>query len=251
MLGTSQRSSERSFSFEGRTYPYTLVISKRKTTALSVSHKGVRVHTNRKAKLKDIQTFVESKASFILKHLKRIEQDQQKPETRAYSFQDGETFWYSGKPYTLCLKKGTPKKIVLQKEDLVVTALNFDPKIIRPLVLAWYFAEADRIFRERLVLCLKTFKKYSSVQPTLVIKLFKGKWGHMTKKRVMALNVRLILGEPKHWDSVIYHELAHIKHFNHSPAFHDFLEKLYPNHRKLQKETHQFLKNCGNPFIME
>ena len=35
---------------------------------------------------------------------------------------------------------------------------------------------------------------------------------------------------------VIYHELAHFVHLNHSVAYHNFLQKFVPNERQLKKE---------------
>ena len=41
-------------------------------------------------------------------------------------------------------------------------------------------------------------------------------------------------------DYVILHELAHIKHQNHSPAFWNHLENLLPNSKKLDKALNQY-----------
>ena len=37
-------------------------------------------------------------------------------------------------------------------------------------------------------------------------------------------------------DYVVVHELAHIKHFDHSPKFWEMVEKYCPNYKELRKE---------------
>ena len=56
----------------------------------------------------------------------------------------------------------------------------------------------------------------------------KCRWGSCSETGAISLNWRLILIAPKLQDHVLLHELAHLRHFDHSRAFHRFLESLDP-----------------------
>ncbi|MDP0499300.1 MAG: SprT family zinc-dependent metalloprotease [Verrucomicrobiota bacterium JB022] len=54
------------------------------------------------------------------------------------------------------------------------------------------------------------------------------RWGSCSESGNISLNWRLVLLEPSLHDHVIWHELAHLRHMNHSKAYWSFLEKLDP-----------------------
>lgn len=56
----------------------------------------------------------------------------------------------------------------------------------------------------------------------------KSRWGSCSETGGISLNWRLLLIAPRLQDHVILHELAHLRHFNHSPSFHQFLKSLDP-----------------------
>ena len=69
-------------------------------------------------------------------------------------------------------------------------------------------------------------------------------WGSCSSKGNINLNLNLVrLPEPL-CDCVILHELCHLKHPDHGPAFHDLLEKLCTDNICR-------LASAGGPYIME
>jgi predicted metal-dependent hydrolase len=56
----------------------------------------------------------------------------------------------------------------------------------------------------------------------------KCRWGSCSETGGISLNWRLILIAPRLQDHVLLHELAHLRHFNHSLGFHAFLKSLDP-----------------------
>lgn len=71
------------------------------------------------------------------------------------------------------------------------------------------------------------------------------RWGSCSETGSISLNWRLILLPPRVQDHVLLHELAHLQHFDHSAAFHQFLGRLDPNsdHHsgELNRLTGQFI----------
>lgn len=53
------------------------------------------------------------------------------------------------------------------------------------------------------------------------------RWGSCSTERVLRLNWRLVQAPDAIRASVVAHEVAHLVHFDHSPAFHALLETIY------------------------
>ncbi len=65
------------------------------------------------------------------------------------------------------------------------------------------------------------------------------RWGSFSPKGTISLNWRLLLLRIDLQDYVIFHELAHLRHMNHSPAFWAHLETLQSNARMRDREINK------------
>lgn len=64
----------------------------------------------------------------------------------------------------------------------------------------------------------------------------KSRWGSCTSKRVLTFNTELIKVKKELVDYVIVHELAHLKHMNHSREFHSLVQEYLPYEKQYRKE---------------
>ena len=62
----------------------------------------------------------------------------------------------------------------------------------------------------------------------------KKRYGSCSGKNSLCFSWRLMLYPPEAIDYVVVHELAHIRHHNHSPAFWAFVEQTLPDYRQRQ-----------------
>src|SRR5690606_3456461 len=62
-----------------------------------------------------------------------------------------------------------------------------------------------------------------SALPAVSIRDQRTLWGSCTSARSLSLNWRLLLLPPPLQDYIIYHELAHLTHMDHSPRFYKLL----------------------------
>ena len=53
------------------------------------------------------------------------------------------------------------------------------------------------------------------------------RWGSCARDGTIRINWRLVMAPPYVRRSVVAHEVAHLVHFDHSPAFHAFLGEIY------------------------
>ena len=166
---------------------------------------------------KKIQKFVESNMDYISKVIIQKEEVLAKKKDK---------FQYLGKLYDICYIN--ERKIFLGDEKaLIGKNVNIDN---------WYKKNAIEVFENYYNSCFQNFKE-AKYKPLLKIRKMKGKWGvcNITNKTI-TLNLELIKLNQKYLIYVIYHELCHLKHPNHSKDFWTLVEKYVPNYKQIKKE---------------
>lgn len=79
----------------------------------------------------------------------------------------------------------------------------------------------------------------------ITIRNQKTRWGSCSSKKNLNFNCLLMLAPLEVLDSVIVHELCHLKEMNHSKRFYDEVLKVYPDYYK----WHNWLKENGSTLI--
>ena len=106
-------------------------------------------------------------------------------------------------------------------------------------VLRWLKAEARRVFSTEIAYyCART----KDPVPRLSIGDPRSRWGSCSTRGTISLSWRLIMAPNHVRRSVIAHEVAHIRHMNHSAAFYAWLDLIYEGNRKA---ADQWLKMHG------
>lgn len=68
------------------------------------------------------------------------------------------------------------------------------------------------------------------------------KWGSCTKNGALLFNSYLICLPPSLIDYIMYHELTHLLHFDHSVRFKNALANFLPEVKKLEKELKMYVR---------
>ena len=79
----------------------------------------------------------------------------------------------------------------------------------------------------------------------ITIRHQKTRWGSCSAAGNLNFNCLLMLTPPEVLDSVVVHELCHLKEMNHSPRFYDEVFRVFPEYKK----WHRWLKEHGGVIL--
>ncbi len=122
--------------------------------------------------------------------------------------------------------------VKIENDQIIVTVPNEDHKTVRQVLEKWYRKEAEKRFKERVPL-LADLVGRDVVRVT--IRSQRTRWGSCSSRNTISLNWRLIMAPDVVSDYVIYHELAHLTHMNHSKRFWDLVEEYDPKYKESEK----------------
>ena len=106
------------------------------------------------------------------------------------------------------------------------------------MVRLWMYSDGNKIFKEK----LNDFAKQMNVHFNMVrIKNVKTIWGSCSSKKNLNFNFKLFFLPEALIDYVFVHELAHLKHMNHSKAFWSEVEKQIPDYKKRREELKRYI----------
>lgn len=228
--------------------PYTLIRTNRATrlTLKISSHKGLEVVVPYKFNLSRIPRFIHEKSDWLVKNIK---QNQSAPK----KIKDGDCIKVLGYDHKIKLFSVTTKETVklvksYRTENTKAVFDGYEIQIftksnenLTSLLEDFFKKRAKKYFTERADYWAEKMQlNYNS----LTLRSQKTRWGSCSKNGNINFNWRLILTTKPILDSVIIHELAHIKHLNHGKQFYSLLETFCPDHKQRTKQ----LSNWKFPF---
>ena len=214
-----------------------IVRSRRRTIALIVTPEArVIVRAPLKAPAALIDDFVKKQHSWIRK---KIGEMKGRPQAVAHSYEEGEIFWFLGRPYPLHI--GDDAEAGIQRTDRLWVSRTVKPDI-RHGIQRWYMAEAAKEIHSR---CM-WFSMMSGYFPASVrITDARQRWGSCNHRGGLNFSWRLIQAPLEIVDYVIVHELVHLRQPDHSRKFWARVEALMPDYerrRKWLRENERLLK---------
>ncbi|MBK6980799.1 MAG: M48 family metallopeptidase [Betaproteobacteria bacterium] len=149
------------------------------------------------------------------------------------SWDDGASLPYLGEPLTLRLATGRRAPAVIDGAELRVTVPELGEEAVRKAVVAWYRKAALAHLAHRAFF----FSRLAVLAPPRVIlSSARSRWGSCNSRREVRLAWRLVKARPALVDYVVCHELAHLRHMNHSREFWAEVGRMCPDYRRLREE---------------
>ncbi|VWL85261.1 M48 family metallopeptidase [Oceanivirga miroungae] len=214
---------------------YTVVRKKIKNINLRIDS-NLNVYISAPLNLDDyqIEKFIISKKAWIDKNIKRFSDYKDINKNLDTYENDSYIFFYGGK-YRLVLKIGE-KNIEFNDDDIVITNKIIDKESIKKIIYTdLYYPKARKLFVKRLDYYLELMSEKKDIN--LKISNIKSKWGLcIPQKREIRLNIDLMKKSIEEIDSVVVHEVAHLKHPNHSKNFYNEIDKYFKNYKEVNKK---------------
>lgn len=117
----------------------------------------------------------------------------------------------------------------IEGEDGWELRLGGPAEMVEARILRWLKAEARRIFADDIAhYCARA----DEALPRLSLGDPRSRWGSCSTRGTISLSWRLLMAPAFVRRSVIAHEVAHIRHMNHSCQFYAWLDTLYEGDRK-------------------
>ena len=230
-----------SITYSVRKLDYKLRYSPRKTIAITVYPDcTIGIVAPRGTSRDEVEARLRKRARWVVRQTLYFAQFRPRSPERRYV--GGETHLYLGRQYRLKLIKDEAESVKIKGSFLLVSsARGRNPRAAKQLVTAWYRAKAlDRI-TDRFEAIAPRFVRLGCAPPAPIFRSMPRRWGSFSRGGRILINPDLIRAPVACIDYVITHELIHLVHPNHSPAFYDLLETLMPDWRRRKERLERVM----------
>ena len=137
-----------------------------------------------------------------------------------------------GEAYELSLLEDKREYVKIIGKLMII---HYKRDITKPLY-AFYEEELEKYLLSIYDQALKEFKLTKN-PPELKFRNFKARHAEYSRtKHEIVFNIAIAKYEKEFIKAVLYHELTHVYHFDHSDKFYCFLEKKYPGYQEYMKK---------------
>jgi hypothetical protein len=214
-------------------FPYTVRISPRaKNVRLSIgSRKGLEVIVPRGFDQVLIPDILAEKRQWILKHMDNWKRLQEMTPSRILP----ETIDFTGVREQWTVRYALVKERIYsihettKKRELELRGPERDVPAMTTLLNKWLILQGKKHLPERMRSLAREhdFPRFSGIQ----VRNQKARWGSCSTRGTISLNAKLLFIAPELITYIMIHELCHLVHLNHSPAFWSTVEKHMPDFR--------------------
>src|SRR5262245_26939508 len=203
-------------------------------------HRGVRVILPAAAPLSEGVKLIQAKSEWLLRHLAKFDRLRSLvPDRRLIS---GESLPFLDGILALEVTRG-PARVERRDGTLAVSLPSPTERGVRFALEDWYAAQAeDEVARRAGELATRHGIRIRGVR----ISRARTRWGSCSSTGWINISWRLMLGPSSILDYLIAHELAHVDHKNHSPAFWSRVAELHPDYA----ESERWLRKRGAGLVL-
>lgn len=187
--------------------------ARRMTLRLAPDGSEVRVSIPVWGRVGEAEAFARDRAAWLARHLEAL--------PRPLEIEPGGHLPYRGEHLTVVWNEAGRRKPVTNEREVMVGGPR--DGIARRLRL-WLEAEALRLAAEDLAFYCD---RAGQDLPRLTLSRARRRWGSCAADGSIRINWRLVMAPDHVRRSVVAHEVAHLAHFDHSPAFHQALGRIF------------------------
>ena len=200
----------------------------RRGVGLKVDETGLTVSAPSAMPLVRVEALVRNSEPWVLRKIEEWRSRQVPP----VSWEDGALLPYRGIDLALRTRAGSRARADQVGAELQVATPEGTPAQVGRAVVAWY----KRAAKDHLEARVGELSLRAGVDPPRVfLSSAMSRWGRCNSRREVRIAWRLIKAPEAMIDYVICHELAHLRHMNHSRAFWAEVERQCPGYRELRE----------------
>jgi hypothetical protein len=192
-----------------------------------------------------IEGFLRERESWLRRHLERIERQQADLAARG-GVRDGGAIRYRGELHRIRVVEGSGARSSSvdrvggdDDDELVVRLATRDRRPLAAVLEAWFRERA----RAAIDGAMERHAAALGVSPAAVtVRDQRSRWGSASRQRRLSFSWRLVLAPPEALDTVVVHELAHLRVFGHGPGFWALVASRRPDHLAWRRwlRTHSY-----------
>jgi len=201
-----------------------------------------------------VEAFLRERSGWILRHVRRLERRRREAATLGGA-DDGGSVLYRGEPHRIRVIAGVPggRRSTVERtgaeagDELVVWLADRERRTIPRILEAWFRERAD----EAILRAVHAHAEALRVSPAeIALRDPRTRWGSASRQGRLMLSWRLVLAPPDALETVVVHELAHLRVFGHGPGFWKLVAAHRPTHladrawlRRHSHELHAALRD--------
>jgi predicted metal-dependent hydrolase len=190
-----------------------------------------------------IESFLRERETWVRRHLARNAAEQAEVAARG-GLRDGGVMRYRGELHAIRVinadSQTTRSRVTRYGTDgaacILVEVAAADRRDVATLIGDWLKGRA----REAIERSIARHADALRVEPKhITIRDAKTRWGSASKNGRLAFSWRLVLAPPEALDTVVVHELAHLRYFGHGPRFWGLVASRRPDHVEWRRWLHE------------
>jgi hypothetical protein len=213
----------------GQLVAYRFRRARRRTIGIVVDEHGLAAAAPRWATIAEVEAFIREKARWILRRL-----DGRRPRP-PFLWREGARLPYLGGEIVIARARRSAPALAGERLEVPGQMLSAEAAL-RAAVVAWLKSAALALFHERIAVFAPALRVET---PELRLSSAASQWGSCARSASgrgrLLLHWKLVHFELPLVDYVVAHELAHLRHMNHSTAFWRLVETAYPGHRAARR----------------
>lgn len=235
--------ADREIRLNAQRVTYVLKRTRRRSIGFIVGAEGLSVNAPKWVSLRDIESALVEKASWILRKLAEQRALTHRLLAAKVDWRDGSAIPFLGETVIVVLDARAALTDGVAVLNTEAQSLPGVPKLtlhvglphtatatqIRDAVQSWLQRQARRVFEDR---CSHFARQLGVRMTRLSLSSAQTRWGSASADGAIRLNWRLIHFALPSIDYVITHELAHLREMNHSPRFWDVVRSVLPDYER-------------------
>lgn len=229
---------EKKLEYNDKIIKYKIIKKKIKNMYIRIKDGNIVVSAPKNMNYTTIEEFVNSKRIWIFNALKQYERNKNQ------NIENNDMIRLLGNDYTLKKKYEKVEALynIYDEKNLVEIYLPLEYKNLskdkQELIINKY---KQYIYKEILLdVVEKSLEKYQDLTGLKVnkctLKQMKSAWGRCSSNRNISINIELAKYNTITIESVVLHEICHIKYMNHSPKYWNYVKSFMPDYDEVKKE---------------